>query len=114
MKPCTSRISALISGVPAVVKPTEVAYTSLARLASAAGDGDAAFAAAQKVVAQSLVPRLRSFVPALVAYAAAGEVGLRVRERMSQHIHVVIARLIRNLNALHLKELSSEHRLKCW
>ena len=59
------------------MKPTEVAYTSLARLASAAGDGDAAFAAAQEVVAHSLVPRLRSFVPALAAFAAAGQVGVR-------------------------------------
>lgn len=69
--------SALTSVRRAGVKPTEVAFTSLARLAAAAGDGDAAFAAAQKVVAQSLVPRLRSFVPALVAFAAAGQVGAR-------------------------------------
>lgn len=60
------------------MKPTEVAYTSLARLAAAAGDGDAAFAAAKKVVEQSLIPRLRSFVPALVAYAAVGQVGARI------------------------------------
>ncbi len=56
------------------VKATEVAYTSLARLAAAAGDGDAALVAARKVVAQGLTPRLRTFVPALMAFAADGQV----------------------------------------
>ena len=56
------------------MKATEVAFTSIARLAAAAGDGDAALAAARKVVAQGLAPRLRTFVPALMAFAAAGQV----------------------------------------
>ena len=53
---------------------TEVAYTSIARLAAAAGNGDEALSAARKVVAQGLAPRLRTFVPALMAFAASGQV----------------------------------------
>jgi len=53
---------------------TEVAYTSIARLAAAAGNGDEALSSARKVVAQGLAPRLRTFVPALMAYAASGQV----------------------------------------
>ena len=51
-----------------------MAYTSIARLAAAAGDADAALSAARKVVDQGLVPRLRTFVPALMAFAAHGQV----------------------------------------
>ena len=81
------------------VKPSEVAYTSLARLAAGAGDGDAAYAAAKKIVAgQSLVPRLRSFVPALVAYAAAGRVSLM----QAEHIlcSVLLCRAVKVANLL--------------
>ena len=56
------------------IKMTEVAYTSIARLAAAAGNGDEALSAARKVVGQGLAPRLRTFVPALMAFAASGQV----------------------------------------
>lgn len=53
---------------------TETAYTALARMAASAGDGVAALAAAQAMVAAGLSPRLRSFTPALLAFSTAGQV----------------------------------------
>ena len=52
-------------------KPLELAYTALARIAAAAGDGDAAFEATQQGLRAGVPARLRAFVPALLAYAVA-------------------------------------------
>jgi len=52
----------------------ETAYTALARMAASAGDGAAALAAAQGMVAAGVAPRLRSFTPALLAFSTAGQV----------------------------------------
>ena len=51
----------------------ELAYTALARMAAAAGDGDAAVEATQRGLEAGVAPKLRAFVPALLAYAVAGE-----------------------------------------
>ncbi|EFN56261.1 hypothetical protein CHLNCDRAFT_145111 [Chlorella variabilis] len=63
----------------------EMCYTAQARLAAADGDADRAFAVAQasraapspplppEMVAAGVAPKLRSFTPALIAYAEAGE-----------------------------------------
>ena len=61
--------------MPAAGLPlTETGYTSLARMAASAGDGAAALAAAQSMVAAGISPRLRSFTPALLAFSTAGQV----------------------------------------
>jgi Pentacotripeptide-repeat region of PRORP len=60
----------LAAGLPL----TETGYTSLARMAASAGDGAAALAAAQAMVAAGISPRLRSFTPALLAFSTAGQV----------------------------------------
>ncbi|KAL0051819.1 hypothetical protein WJX82_002667 [Trebouxia sp. C0006] len=54
-------------------KPLELAYTALARMAATAGDGDAALEATTKGLTAGVAPKLRGFVPALLAYAVAGE-----------------------------------------
>ncbi len=54
-------------------KPLELAYTALARMAATAGDGDAALEATTKGLTAGVGPKLRGFVPALLAYAVAGE-----------------------------------------
>lgn len=53
---------------------TEPACTALARMAACAGDGDLAFATAKEGVCKGLQPKLRSFVPALVAFCEAGRI----------------------------------------
>jgi Pentacotripeptide-repeat region of PRORP len=63
-------IAVLAAGLPL----TETAYTALARMAASAGDGAAALAAAQAMVAAGISPRLRSFCPALLAFSTAGQV----------------------------------------
>ncbi|KAL4853023.1 Proteinaceous RNase P 2 [Chlorella vulgaris] len=52
--------------------PKEMSYTALARMAAAGGDADGAFALVQEMLAAGITPKLRSFTPALVAYAEAG------------------------------------------
>ncbi|KAL0027358.1 hypothetical protein WJX79_004098 [Trebouxia sp. C0005] len=54
-------------------KPLELAYTALARMAATAGDGDAALEATIRGLTAGVTPKLRGFVPALLAYAVAGE-----------------------------------------
>lgn len=54
-------------------KPLELAYTALARMAATAGDGDAALEATNRGLSAGVPARLRGFVPALLAYAVAGE-----------------------------------------
>lgn len=56
------------------VKALELAYTALARMAAANGDGDAAVKAAEEGLRAGVPARLRTFVPALLAYAVAGDV----------------------------------------
>ena len=51
----------------------ELAYTALARMAAANGDGDAALEATQQGLKAGVPARLRAFVPALLAYAVAGQ-----------------------------------------
>lgn len=53
----------------------EMGLTSMARLAAACGKGDKAFNIALQVEKNGLTPRLRSFAPALAAYAEQGNVG---------------------------------------
>lgn len=52
----------------------ESAYVALARMAASAGDGAAALEAAHCVAPSGGQPRLRSFAPALLAFATAGQV----------------------------------------
>ena len=47
-------------------------YTALARMAATAGEPDQALQAARDALAAGVQPRLRSFVPALRTYCAAG------------------------------------------
>ncbi len=54
-------------------KPLELAYTALARMAATAGDGDAAVEAINRGLQAGVPPKIRGFVPALLAYAVAGE-----------------------------------------
>jgi len=54
-------------------KPLELAYTALARMAATAGDGDAALEATSRGLKAGVTPKLRGFVPALLAYAVAGD-----------------------------------------
>ena len=54
-------------------KPLELAFTALARMAAANGDGDAALEATQQGLNAGVPARLRAFVPALLAYAVAGQ-----------------------------------------
>lgn len=54
-------------------KPLELAYTALARMAATAGDGDAALEATNRGLSAGVLPKLRGFAPALLAYAVAGE-----------------------------------------
>lgn len=54
-------------------KLLELAYTALARMAATAGDGDAALEATTRGLTAGVTPKLRGFVPALLAYAVAGE-----------------------------------------
>ncbi|KAL3153111.1 hypothetical protein ABBQ38_012130 [Trebouxia sp. C0009 RCD-2024] len=56
------------------VKPLELAYTALARMAAAAGDGDAALEATHRGLQAGVAPKLRAFTPALLAYAVQGQV----------------------------------------
>ena len=55
-------------------KAMELAYTALARMAAASGDGDAAVQAAEEGLRAGVPARLRAFGPALLAYAVAGQV----------------------------------------
>lgn len=50
----------------------EMCYTALARLAALQGDADRAFALAQEAAAAGIPPKLRSYTPALIAYAERG------------------------------------------
>lgn len=56
------------------MKPLELAYTALARMAAAAGEGDAALQATHKGLQAGVPPKLRAFTPALLAYAVQGQV----------------------------------------
>ena len=56
------------------VKAVELAYTALARMAAANSNGDEALKAAQEGLRAGAPARLRAFVPALLAYAVAGDV----------------------------------------
>lgn len=56
------------------MKPLELAYTALARMAAAAGDGDAALQATHRGLQAGVAPKLRGFTPALLAYAVKGQV----------------------------------------
>lgn len=56
------------------VKALELAYTALARMAAANSNGDEAMKAAEEGLRAGVPARLRAFVPALLAYAVAGEV----------------------------------------
>jgi pentatricopeptide repeat protein len=58
----------------AKVEANEMCYTALARLAAAAGDPDEAFNVVHGMLELGIAPRLRSFTPALAAYAQAGDV----------------------------------------
>ena len=55
-------------------KPLELAYTALARMAVAGGDGDAALEAAHQGLQAGVPAKLRAFTPALLAYAVKGQV----------------------------------------
>ena len=55
-------------------KPLELAYTALARMAAAMGDGDAALEAAEQGQRAGVPARLRTFAPALLAFAVSGQV----------------------------------------
>lgn len=55
------------------MKLGDTAYVALARMAASAGDGSAALRAAEDCFAAGLQPRLRSFAPALLAFATAGQ-----------------------------------------
>lgn len=57
-----------------VVRVRQVCYTALARMAATEGKPDQALAAARDALAAGLHMKLRSFVPALKAYCAAGNV----------------------------------------
>jgi proteinaceous RNase P len=52
--------------------PNEICFTALARMEALAGNPDAALAIAVSVAEKGLIPRLRCFTPALVAYAEKG------------------------------------------
>lgn len=56
------------------MKALELAYTALARMAAANSNGDEAMKAAEEGLRAGVPARLRAFVPALLAYAVAGEV----------------------------------------
>lgn len=53
---------------------SEMAFTALARMAAAAGKPHEALATAQELLRGPQTPRLRTFVPALKAFAACGDV----------------------------------------
>ena len=55
-------------------KPIELAYTALARMAAATGDGDAALQASHEGLKAGVPARLRAFTPALLAYAVKGQI----------------------------------------
>lgn len=55
-------------------KPLELAHTALARMAAANGNGDAALEAAEQGQRAGVPARLRTFAPALLAFAVAGQV----------------------------------------
>lgn len=57
-----------------IVCVRQVCYTALARMAATEGKPDQALAAARDALAAGLHMKLRSFVPALKAYCAAGNV----------------------------------------
>ncbi|PSC70853.1 pentatricopeptide repeat [Micractinium conductrix] len=50
----------------------EMCFTAMARLAAARGDADRAFALAQETLEHGIAPKLRSYSPALIAFAEAG------------------------------------------
>ncbi len=75
------RRTACCTGLPL----SETAYTALARMAASAGDGAAALAAAQAMVAAGISPRLRSFCPALLAFSTAGQVSRHVQLDSEKH-----------------------------
>ncbi|KAL4448170.1 hypothetical protein ABPG75_005389 [Micractinium tetrahymenae] len=52
---------------------SETCFTALARLAAAQGDASRAFELAQEAVAHGIDPKLRSFTPAVIAYAEQGD-----------------------------------------
>lgn len=56
------------------IPPNEATFTSVARLAVAKGDGDLAFEMVKQMPAYNVVPRLRSFSPALFAFCKNMEV----------------------------------------
>ncbi|KAL4527101.1 hypothetical protein Ndes2526A_g01506 [Nannochloris sp. 'desiccata'] len=56
----------------AAIVPNEICFTALARMEALAGNPDAALAIAVSIGEKGLLPRLRCFTPALVAYAEKG------------------------------------------
>ena len=56
------------------VAPVEMTYTALSRVAARGNDGAKAYEWVQKMRAAGITPKLRSFVPALNAYCASGDV----------------------------------------
>lgn len=65
----------------------QVIYTALARMAATAGEPDQALQAARDALAGGHAVKLRSFVPALRAYCAAGNFG-KAFEVLPQKYHV--------------------------
>lgn len=57
------------------LKPTEICFTALARMAALGGDPDLALSTARDALARGLPIRLRTFTPALAAFAEAGRAG---------------------------------------
>lgn len=78
----------------------EMCFTALARLEARGGDADRAFALAQEMVAQGMDPKLRSFTPALIAYAEQGnadkafEVDAAIAEQQLDLTESEFARLV--------------------
>lgn len=56
----------------AEIVPNEICFTALARMEALNGNPDAALAIAVSIAEKGLLPRLRCFTPALVAYAEKG------------------------------------------
>ena len=56
------------------MKPLELAFTALARMAAAGGKGGAALEATHRGLQAGVPARLRAFTPALLAYAVKGQV----------------------------------------
>ena len=73
------------------VKPLELAFTALARMAAAGGEGAAALEATHRGLQAGVPPRLRAFTPALLAYAVKGQVQQALQvlivQQSSQGIH---------------------------